>query len=337
MAAGPAHDKSRGSKRAAAHRGPGGLAAALLALVLPLSLGATGCRDLENRNGSPDAAPDSSTGYPPPRAGLVPAIGSDATFDLATWNIQLFPKDVATPALTADLVTSLALDVIVVEEITDETAWRELADRLPEHEALISPHVYSDDNYQKLGVLYRRGLVTAGPLRLLFNGDGGPFPRPLIHVPITVDDGVHAPLTLDLIGVHLKAGVNLDDRERRRQALIKIDAHLREQIDGGGEDEVVVLGDFNEVVSDATGQSVMAPLLGAPDRYQVQTAPYAQGGGITYLGFGGRDLDHIVTTAGLAAELTGGQLVVPRLDQTFNGYQGLLSDHLPVVLKFPLR
>jgi hypothetical protein len=45
-----------------------------------------------------------------------------------------------------------------------------------------------------------------------------------------------------------------------------------------------------------------------------------------------------VTTAGLTAELAnGGALVVPRLDVTFNGYQNLLSDHLPAVLKFPLR
>jgi endonuclease/exonuclease/phosphatase family metal-dependent hydrolase len=316
-----------------------GMAGALVSLLFLAGAAAqVGCRDLSERE-EPDAGPagDGGVTYPPPRKNLVAAVGSDATLDVATWNIQLFPKDPATPALAADLITSLALDVVVVEEITDEAAWNELAERLPEHEAVLSPHVYSDNNYQKLGVLFRKGLVTAGTLRILFNGDGGPFPRPLIQVPITVNDGVHAPLTIDLIGVHLKAGVTTSDRNRRVEAMMKIDEALRAQVDGGGEDEVIILGDFNEVVSDAVGQAVFAPLLGAPDRYKVQTAAYAQAGGITYLGFGGRDLDHIVTTAGLAAETTGGELVVPRLDLTFNGYQPLLSDHLPVVLKIPLR
>jgi endonuclease/exonuclease/phosphatase family metal-dependent hydrolase len=299
------------------------------------SVGGGACRDLSNER--PDAAPDSATGYPAPRDSLVPAIGSDATFDLATWNIELFPKDPSTAALAADLITSMRLDVIVVEEVTDEAAWRELEARLPEHDAVLSSHVYSASEYQKLGVLYRRGLVEVGPLQLLFSGDTRPFPRPPIKLHVTVDDRVHAPLELDLVGVHLKAGVTADDRDRRREALIKLDTYLRAQVDGGGEDDVVVLGDFNEVVTDAAGQATLAPLLGAPDRYTWQTAAYAQSGGITYLGFGGRGLDHIVTTAGLATETAGAELTVPRLDRIFGGYEPLLSDHLPVALTLPLR
>lgn len=323
------------------------LAGLVGALVFPFLLAAPallgGCRDLD-KDPAPDARPDSpgggdsGTGYPPPRGNLVPAVGSDATFDLATWNIQLFPKNISTAALAADLITSMKLDVVVVEEITDEAAWRELTERLPEHESLLSPHVYSPGEYQKLGILYRRGLVSVGALRLLFNGDYGPFPRPPILVPIVVDDRVHQRLAFDVIGVHLKAGVTTDDRSRRTEAMMKLEAFLRLQVDGGGEDEVTILGDFNEVITDAASQAVWSPIYGATDRYKVQTAAYAQGGGITYINYGGRDLDHIVTTAGLEAELAnGGELVVPRLDQTFSGYETLLSDHLPVVLRFPLR
>lgn len=325
------------------HRGRAALAC--LAVLAALAL-AAGCRDLDDGKdpqGDPDGRldgprPDSGTGYPLPRDGLVDPIGSDATFELAAWNIQLFPKDPSTAALAADLITSMRLDVVVVEEITDEAAWRELTARLPEHESLLSPHVYGGGDYQKLGLLYRRGLVSVGSLRLLFSGDYGPFPRPPIMVPIVVDDKVHARLSLDVIGVHLKAGVTTDDRERRREAIVKLDAYMRNQVDNGGEDEIAVLGDFNEVITDAPSQAVWLPIYGATDRYKVQTAAYAQAGGITYVNYGGRSLDHIVTTAGLEAELAGGgELVVPRLDQTFGGYENLLSDHLPVVLKFPLR
>jgi endonuclease/exonuclease/phosphatase family metal-dependent hydrolase len=323
-----------------------GLVGALVTLSLSLVgvLGSAGCRELD-REGAPDAMervdgppPDGSTGYPLPRDFVVPAVGSDTTFDLATWNIEFFPKDPSTPALVADIITSMRLDVVVVEEIAEEAAWNELVARLPEHEGLLSPHQYSPGNYQKLGVLYRRGLVSVGALKLLFQGDTVPFPRPPITVPITVHDGVHAPLSLSLIGVHLKAGVTTDDRARRVEALSKMETYLRGQVDGGYEDELVVLGDFNEVVTDAASQAVFGPLYTDTTRYKLQTAAYAQAGGITYLGFGGRGLDHILTTAGLDAELAnGGELVVLRLDQLFGGYDPLLSDHLPVVLKFPLR
>lgn len=319
-----------------------------LALAFSLTVGASlGCRDLEHHsNYTPDGPgsgqdgplSDGGTGYPPPRSGIVPKVGGSATFDLATWNIEFFPKDPSTPALVADIVTSMDLDVVVVEEIASEDAWSELVARLPEHEGLLSPHVYSPGEYQKLGVLYRKGLVTPGPLRLLFQGDTGPFPRPPITVPITVNDGVHAPLQLSLIGVHLKAGTTTDDRSRRIDALATLETYLRGQVDGGYEDDIVILGDFNEVLTDAASQAVFGDLYSDPTRYKIQTRSYAQSGGITYLGFGGRDLDHIITTSALEPELSnGGELVVLRLDQMFGGYDPLLSDHLPVVLKFPLR
>jgi len=44
-----------------------------------------------------------------------------------------------------------------------------------------------------------------------------------------------------------------------------------------------------------------------------------------------------VTTSGLAAEVAGGQLVVPQLQNQLNGYRDDVSDHLPVVLRVPLR
>ncbi len=329
-------DGARLGHRAAARR----LVAASLALLVASTLVA--CRD--GANEAPDSGPidghvgDGGTGYPAPRDNLVPPVGGAATFDLACWNIENFPQDpLSSAALVADLITSLRLDVVVVEEVASEAAWNELIARLPEHEGVLSPHVYSATEYQKLGVIYRKPLVSVGQLRLLFNGQTGPFPRPPIQLSITVDDGQHARLGIDLIGVHLKAGVTTDDRNRRTEAVALLDNYLRSQIGGGGEDEVVVLGDYNEVVTDAGGQAALAPFLTNPSLYKLQTVPYAQGGGITYLGFGGKAIDHVLTTAGLGAELQGADVTVPRLDQSFGGYQTFISDHLPVVLRIPLR
>jgi hypothetical protein len=81
--------------------------------------------------------------------------GSAVTLDIACWNIENFPDAPETPSLVADLITSLDLDLIVVEEIANTAAFDELIARLPEHEAVLSSHRYTPTSYQKIGVIYR--------------------------------------------------------------------------------------------------------------------------------------------------------------------------------------
>jgi endonuclease/exonuclease/phosphatase family metal-dependent hydrolase len=268
---------------------------------------------------------------PPPRTDLLPAIGSDTTLEIATWNIENFPATSGTPSVVADIIASLAIDIIVVQEIANEGAWSELTTRLSgTHDAVLSAHQYSPGEYQKLGVIYRRDLVTPGEMTLLFPSDGYEFPRPPLMLPVTVDGN-----TIELVGVHLKAGVETEDADRRRLAIAALEDRFRTQIDSGGEADIVLLGDYNEEL-DSFGQTVLAPLLTAPDRYTVRTLPAATAGGFTFLGFGGSFIDHITTTASLDA-LWGGnattQVIDPR--SAILGYLNKVSDHLPVVLIAP--
>jgi endonuclease/exonuclease/phosphatase family metal-dependent hydrolase len=290
------------------------------------------CRDLPDAQPAADAAPDADPlyPYPPPRTDVVPAIGSDTTLEIATWNLENFPAIGATPELVADLIASLDLDVIVVEEIANVLAWDELLTRLRDYDGVLSSHQYTATSYQKIGVIYRTALVTAAPIALLFEDDSWAYPRPALSVTITVDGAA-----IELIGVHLKAGVTTDDAERRRVAITKIDALLRAQTDAGGEDEVILLGDYNEVLTDAAGRAVLAPLLTAPERYTVRTEPAAVAGEISYLGFGGKLIDQITTTAALDARWSAARVEVPRLDGMITSYRSQVSDHLPVILIAP--
>jgi hypothetical protein len=218
----------------------------------------------------PDADPNNP--FPPPRTDLVPAIGSESTLEIATWNIENFPGAPSTPAVVADLIASMDLDVVVCEEIADESAWNELLLRLRDHEGVLSTHVYTPTEYQKVGVIYRSALVTAGEPTLLFQSDEFVFPRPPLKLPITVDDDTPSAQTIELIGVHLKAGVSFEDAQRRRDAIIALDGHMRFQIDNNGEPDIVLLGDYNERVIDAQDRAVLAPILTAPERYTMRTA-----------------------------------------------------------------
>lgn len=280
-----------------------------------------------------DAVPVDAAGpdaYRAPNADLVPPVGSDQTLDIASWNLEWFPKDDRTASLVVDLITSLELDIIVVQEIASVDAWNEVVDRLPLHEGVLSSHRYSATEYQKIGIIYRRDLVIAGEPELLFTGQTYAFPRPALKLHVTA-----ATVGIDLIGVHLKAGGAEDDGERRAAAMRALDTYVRAQIDDGGEDEVIVLGDFNETVDTSWGMAVMAPMLGAPDRYRFRSQEAALAGEASYIP-SGRVIDHVVTTAGLTEEVGGARAIIPRLDQQMVRYESYVSDHLPVVLSIPM-
>jgi endonuclease/exonuclease/phosphatase family metal-dependent hydrolase len=300
----------------------------LLALTL---LGLTGCDLLREDGVTPDAGvdPTGDAGWREPLDDLVPAVGSDDTLDLAAWNIEHLPKSDDTIPLVADLITSMKLDVIVVEEVESVEAWDELVARLPRHAGALSPHRYSPTSYQKIGVLYREDLVTASEGEMLFTTNSYAWPRPAWLLHLTAGD-----LAFDLIGLHLKAGTADDDRARRRVAVRELDTYLRAQVDGGGEAEVVVLGDYNETLQAEQGDvdDVLEPLLEAPERYRFRTAEVADEA--TFIP-SGRVIDHIMTTDGFADRLGDRAAVIPPLDVQVPSYESRISDHLPVVLSIP--
>ncbi len=277
-----------------------------------------------------DAAIDAvaTDAYRPPRGDVVPAVGSATTLDVACWNIENFPATTNTPTYVADLITSLDLDVVVVEEIASIAAWRELLDRLPAYAGVLSTHAYTPTSYQKIGLIYRAGLVSVGTPELLFVTDTYAFPRPPFRVPVTV-----GALTVDVIGVHLKAGVEADDADRRAAAARSLDAYLRAQVAGAGDPDFVVLGDYNETITTADGAMVLGPLL-APDAYRMRTAEVAASGAASFIP-SGKVIDHILTSAALATLAGDRAAVIPPLDEQFPGYLGAVSDHLPVVLSIP--
>ena len=294
---------------------------------LPLALAVLGGCDLVEEAAAPDAAPTDGGLNPD----LVPPVGSDATLDVATWNLEWFPKADRTVAVVADLVASLELDLIVFEEIASVAAWDELVARLPGYQGVLSTHRYTPTSYQKIGLLYRADVVTASMEELLFTGDSWAHPRPPLRVRVVAGE-----LTFDVIGVHLKAGGDDSDRDRRAGAVRDLDAYLRAQVDGGGEDEIVLLGDFNATLDPARDDlaEVWPPLTGAPDRYAVRTTGLHAADEASFIPSGVL-LDHIVTTAGLDAEVGAAAAVIPDLDGQLPRYEPDVSDHLPVVLSFP--
>lgn len=278
------------------------------------------------------ATDDGSGPYPAPRTDVVPSVGMDQTLEVATWNIENFPKMSSTPAVLANLIASLDLDMVALQEVQDIAAFQELVERLRGYEGVLSSHTYGDGSYQKVGYVYRSSLISMSAAFLLFSQNGYEFPRPPFKVDVRVDDGNRS-FTFTSIALHLKAGGGFVDRQRRQEAVVILEDHLRTTVGGAGNGSLMVLGDFNDTL--AAGASVFAPISGATDRYTIRTEANSTSGDISFVPSSVL-LDHIVTTSALDAELPGSSAIIPRLDMQMAGYVSQVSDHLPVIVRVPL-
>ena len=287
----------------------------------------------DDRDGGGDL--DAANPYAVPETNVVPSIGRDDLFEIASWNIKNFPRQSATPKMVADLIASMDLDVVAVQEIEDTAGFDELVLRLRGYSGVLSSHTYGNGNYQKIGFIYKTDLVSIESGTLLFPQDGYEFPRPPLQVIVTIDNGSAPAFDLIAITLHLKAGRDADDRARRRAAMILLEEHVRTNSTAIDSD-VILLGDFNEVVTNSGGREVFDPfIVDNPSLYALETEAFASNGGVTFVPSGSA-LDHAISTASIADELGGGQVVIPPLNDQYLPYNGSVSDHLPVILTMPI-
>lgn len=304
----------------------------LFGLVLLLS---TGCRTTTDSAADGGAGADANTDsiYPEPRTDVVPSVGTPQTLEVATWNIENYPKNDSTPSVLANLIASLDLDIVALQEVQDIEAFNELVARLRGYEGILSSHTYGDGTYQKVGYVYRSELVSMSGAFLLFSQQGYEFPRPPFKVDVTIDNGSRS-FTFTSIALHLKAGSGFSDRQRREEAVVLLEDHMRTTVNGPGNGSIMLLGDFNETLLGA-GANVFSPLSSSDDLYTIRTTANSTSGDISFVPSSVL-LDHIVTSAELDSELTGSSAIIPRLDMQMTGYVGQVSDHLPVIVRVPL-
>jgi exonuclease III len=303
----------------------------LIAYSLATCLVLAACRE------APAPLPAADAGVDADRSPDEPSwpLGTPEALDIGTWNIENFPLRSDTVERVAEIIAAMDLDLLAVQEIADVGAFQSLLALLPEYESVLSTHTYGGGSYQKIGFLYRRDLLFPDRVELLFENDTYAFPRP----PMQVHFAVYAPnsrvLVLDFtaIVVHLKAGGDDSDRTRRRLAVEDLDEHVRRQLADAGDEDVILLGDFNEAVDNPTSLSVWAPFTDAPNLYQVRTMALSTSA-YSYVPFA-RLIDHVVTTRSLDDELAGLLPTIPPLHQEITGYLGSVSDHLPVVTSMP--
>lgn len=298
-----------------------------LALVLGCSppAAATTDADVLADVARPTDAADAPAPFPPPARDVVPAVGSTSTLDIATWNVRFFPTTAETPSRVADVVTSMDLDVLVLEEVNDAAAFAELDARLMEHEGWLAPARTGQSLY--IGIFHRSATTRLESVReeLLDDPAFAPGARPVLHARITYLPSATAP-TLDVFGVHLAA---IDALGRAAQMRV-LEAWLRAETDAGRLGTYCVVGDWNEEPTGREGRANWAIYTAAPDRYVLETQWLVDNLIPTHVG--GAIIDHILTSASMHAWVGAAHPTVTHPDARWPDYDAIVSDHYPVSL-----
>ena len=259
------------------------------------------------------------------------AFGEENTLEIATWNIEWFPKDGQTTInRVREIIKTLNIDIYAIQEIADTTAFNQLVSALSDYDGLYSADTYKND-YQKTGIIYKKNIIQIEEVEQIFWYDWA-FPRPPLVVEITAQNNGNL-FDFYLIIIHLKAFDQPDDRERRKAAACSLKTYIDSAIANSDEKDYIVAGDWNDEIDDPPEENCFTIFLD-DDNYIFLTEPLAGNPGQSSYPSYSSLIDHILITKDAEYEYNNGETETIRLDDYFDDYDETISDHRPVVAKF---
>jgi len=272
---------------------------------------------------------------------LVDKVGADNTFEILTWNIENFPEpnknQVDIPKTVHNVKTiirNLDVDLIAVQEIGSISSFNTLVDSLAGWQGVLSSDTYGTW-YQKTGFLYKSDLVSISNVKNIFNGndDWYAFPRPPLTGYVELKDKNGTKFDFNLIVLHLKAYADDESAARRQAASEELKEFIDAEIAAGADPDFIVLGDWNDQISDPETENVFNVFLDDTANYSFLTSEITDR--YSYISSSYTSLiDHIMISKDARQEYGEGNTDVLYLDHQFRPYPDEVSDHRPVMAIF---
>lgn len=296
-------------------------------ILLGALLGAAGC-------GTTDSTKVQEPGNPFADA----AVGIDSTLEVVSWNVESFPKNGATTVEDlSQAVEALDADVVALQEIENAAQFKAVDAALTGYEGFRASSAGYDIN---LAYLYKTdGPLTVDSIYEILTHDGDLPRAPLVL------QGTFGDVPVVVINNHFKCcGDNRldlqdgwDEETRRYNANVELKGYIEDHFAGM---RVIMVGDFNDELTDAEASNIFAPFLDDPDHYRYADLPIAEGpsSGWSYPAWPSH-LDHVLVTEPLFAALDRPEsdIRVIRLYDYFtsgwSAYDKDLSDHLPIFIR----
>jgi len=261
--------------------------------------------------------------------------GTDATFDIMTWNIENYPKaGTTTNRLVARIIESLQVDLIALQEIESNSYFQLLLDSLPGWNGLRSITAHGGED-MLVAYIYNTSSITIQNHYEIYENNSNAFPRAPFVIECTWNG-----ISVVVINNHLKCcgnGIIDDDEwdeERRRQAASESLQVFVE--DNYPSNRVIILGDLNDKINDPQYQNVFWNFIEDDLEYSFADMGIAEGSNYWWSwGDGSTHLDHILVTNELFEDILDVQTL--RLQDSFEGgwdeYELYISDHIPVAMQ----
>lgn len=253
----------------------------------------------------------------------IPVMGSAETLEIGTWNIEHYPKVPGSRTMVSKILNQLDVDVMAVEEINGEAAFRDLLTAMPKFDGVVSDKGQS----QNVGVIYRKSDFTLITSEEIYLSESKAFPRPPLVVRLRPLQNTSADIVA--IAVHLKAFGDLENQARRSEANILLERYVSDLKAKEPSLKIVILGDFNQPLLIDSEREVFNPWFNKAGSYTVATDILVQKGDYSYFAGLFSLIDHIITTNDfLLSEPT-----IVKLQHIVPNYQAHASDHLPVIAR----
>lgn len=264
--------------------------------------------------------------------------GTDSTLEIMTWNIEEFPKNgSATVSMVKQIIENIEVDIIAFQEITDTVFFNQIANGLSKYVGYYNPVGFTG-----LAYFYKPDVIEIIDIYEIFSTDfySRAFPR--------------APLVMEfkylgekyfVINNHLKCcgdGIlnladNWDEEKRRLDACYLLKYYLDNTL---ASENAIVVGDFNDELTDETENNIFRDLLNNYDNYFFVDYGIANGSSSnwSYAGWPSH-LDHILINEKLFDDFNhpNADIQTIKIDNYLSGgwsqYDYYVSDHRPVAIK----
>ena len=193
------------------------------------------------------------------------SFGEESTFEVVTWNIEWFPKNGQTTVdNVSQIIQALDVDLIAIQELDNTEMFDNMLDELPEFTGY-----YESGWFAGLAYIYKTNSIQNNDIFEIYTTFEywDAFPRS----PMVMDLNFNGE-NIFVINNHYKCcgdGIidfgNEDDEEYRR---LMANDYLKEYIDTYLPNEnVILLGDLNDTLTDDVGNNVFQSVLDDPDNY----------------------------------------------------------------------
>lgn len=261
----------------------------------------------------------------------VPSYDLDDHLDIATWNMEWFPKaEDSTITAVAELMQKIGADVYAVQEIGSLEQFALMMDLLPDY----GFQVTRQSSFFDQAVIYKKSVLTyVGREEPFAHSDYNFAGRPPLRIDfVWTANGRHEPVSV--IDLHLKCCGN--GLERRKKSVAQLHEYLSLGMEMG-EENIIVLGDWNDQIDDVGVVQSFTAFLNDPENFRFATDLIAgdveQASYPSWPSF----LDHILISRGFFDEFENGSTIqtLPVADWlgSWDEYELIISDHRPVLMQ----